>query len=436
MRCPVFIPVLLAATGALARHAVVDTRTGQSYDGAIRLVSNGVVVANADRGLLVRVPATNLLGISFSIDASAQPAAWTPLASTENVLDPPWQSDDIGSMETAGGVSRVSGLVCVHTASTNVWGDSDAFHYVSKPVRGRQEIVARVLHVQRTDPSAQAGLMMRESLTASSPHAFVGLAPSRRGFFQWRERESAFTAGPPPVSLLAPCWLRLKRDGDEFTAYRSRDGRQWTLLGKAILPIAEGYFVGLAVAGGSEARGHQTIFDSVQAAPVLWTGPFIPRVELQSGSVVVGLIRAMDDLAVDFWGAPPRAPVPSFAVSRILFRWLTPRLAAKIQSGQPGVLLTTGEFFEGEFRGIEHGKAQISSVLYGLRRFDVETEVVAAVLRKSPSTPEPYSVKTVDGSVWLGKVTGVGPGEVLLEERALGRCSIPSFELAEVRWAD
>jgi hypothetical protein len=434
MRSPVLIPVLLAATSALARQAVVETRTGQSYDGEIRLVSNGVVVANANRGLLVRVPATNLLGLSFPSDASLHLAAGTPLASSENVLDPPWQSDDIGSMGTAGGVSRVSGLVCVHTSSTNVWGDSDSFHYVGRPVRGRHEIVARVLHVQRTGPSAQAGLMMRESLAASSPNAFVGLTAARRGLFQWRERESGFTAGLPPVSLLAPCWLRLKRDGDEFTAYRSRDGRQWTFLGKTILPIAEDYFVGLAVAGGSESRGHQTLFDSVREAPVLWTGPFIPRVELQSGSVVVGLIRAADDTAVCFWGAPPRAPVPSFAVSRILFRWLTPRLAAKIQSGKPGALLTTGEFFEGEFRGIEHGKAQISSVLYGLRRFDVETEVVAAVLRKSPSALPPYAVKTADGSVWLGKVTGVGEGEVLLQEGSLGLCKIPIYDLAEVRW--
>lgn len=276
---------------------------------------------------------------------------------------------------------------------------------------------------------------MRESLASDSPNAFVGLTPARCGFFQWRDREGAFTTGPPTVTLLAPCWLRLKRDGDEFSAYRSRDGRQWTFLGKTILPITEDYFVGLAVAGGSETRSLQSVFDSVQEAPVLWTGPFIPRVELQSGSVVVGLIRAMDDSAVSFWGAPPRAPVPNSAVSRILFRWLTPRLAAKIQSGKPGVLLTTGEFFEGEFRGIEHGKALISSVLYGLRRFDVETEVVAVVLRKSPPSPEPYCVKTVDGSMWLGRVIGVGEAEILVRENALGIYRIPVYELAEVLWA-
>lgn len=434
MRSPVFIPVLLAATSVLARHGVVETRTGQTYAGEIRLVSNRVVVANADRGFVMEVPANNLLGLSFSAEASRQPAPGTPWAWGANVLEPPWRSDTIGDAGATGGVSRVSGLVCVHTAGTSVGEDRDSLHYVSQPVQGRHDIVVRVLHVQRNDPSAQVGLMMRESLAADSPHAFVGLAPNRRGLFQWRAREGTLTASPASVPLAAPCWFRLKRDGDEFTAYHSRDGRHWTFLGKTILRVAEDYYAGLAVAGGAEARGHQSLFDSVQAAPVLWSGPFLPRVELQSGSVVVGLIRSMDDSAVHFWGAPPRAPVPRGAVSRVLFRWLTPRLAAKIQTGRAGVLLTTGEFFEGEFRGIERGQAQVSSVLYGLRRFDVETEVVAAVLRTASSALRSFAVKTEDGSVWLGTVTGVGEGEVFLEERSLGRCRIPIYDLAEVRW--
>jgi hypothetical protein len=152
--------------------------------------------------------------------------------------------------------------------------------------------------------------------------------------------------------------------------------------------------------------------------------------------VVVGLVRSADDTVVHFWGAPPRPPISTFAVARILFQWLTPRQAARIQPGKPGVLLATGEFIEGEFRGIAQGQVEVSSVLFGLRRFDLEDEVAAVVLRKSPPVTSSYAVRTVDGSTWLGRIVGIGQDEVLLRESTLGVCRIPVYELAEVRWGD
>src|SRR5262249_50602146 len=146
----------------------------------------------------------------------------------------------------------------------------------------------------------------------------------------------------------------------------SWNGRQWALVGKTVLPMTEEILVGLALAGGRQDRLNQAAFAEVNEAPRLRKSSFVPQVELQSGSIVTGWIRSVDETAVEFLGAPPKASLSTFAVARILFRWISPRQAEQIHSGRPGVLLTTGEFVEGAFKGIEKGKAQVSSVLFGL----------------------------------------------------------------------
>jgi hypothetical protein len=434
-RSALVLLVLLAVTG-WARHAVIETRTGQSYEGHVRVESNGVVVANVERNLLLRVAATNLLALRFRHDPAAEVIPDYLRGSVADSLPGPWQSQDIGSALTPGNVTVFAGFYCVRTSGTNIAAEGDSFHFVCKPVQGRSDLVARLQSVPFTHPLAQAGLMVRENLSSSSPHVFVGLTPSRTGLFQWRSSEGGDTTSELRPKLALPCWLRLKRDGSAFAAYSSRDGRRWSLVHTTSVQMAEFAYVGLAVSSGREDRVQTSTFDQVNEAPWLWTSPITPRVELRSGSVMTGLIRSVDDTAVYFWGAPPRDPVATRAVSRIVFQWLGPRESAKLQSGRPGVLLRTGEFVEGDFRGLQHGVVQISSVLLGLRRFDAEGEVAVITLRKPAATLATLAATTADGSVWLGKVTGLGDGEIFLQEASLGLCRIPTYALTEVRFVN
>jgi hypothetical protein len=120
-------------------------------------------------------------------------------------------------------------------------------------------------------------------------------------------------------------------------------------------------------------------------------------------------------------------------VARLLFRWLSYGQADKLRSGQPGVLLTSGEFIEGGFKGIEKGQIKISSVLLGLRQFDLNNEVVAVSLRKPSQELPQYEVKTLDGSVWLGAVLHIETSHIIIEDRSLGPRTIPLHEVLEVR---
>src|SRR5437588_2701442 len=178
--------------------------------------------------------------------------------------------------------------------------------------------------------------------------------------------------------MSVPRWIRLRREGNLFTASKSRNGRQWTLAGKVTIPMTEEVFVGLAVAGVKEAptergpfQSNRSLIDNLREAPFLVNESFTPVVQMQSGSTAVGRILLADEWQIQFAGAPPASPISTLGVARILFRWLPFGLSPKIRAGRPGVLLTNGDFIDGEFRGIENGQVRISSVLLGWRSFDL-----------------------------------------------------------------
>jgi len=401
------------------------------------MATNLVVIVNADKGYLARIGASNLLEVTFR----PQP---TGLRSTERAgnaanrwaeaeLPAPWQSEDIGGAYWPGSARFASGLFRVRSAGTNILEDADSFHFAYKPVRGNSEIVARVIQVQFTDPGAKAGVMMRGDLTADAPCALLAVTAGRRGLFQWREKKGTAASLALQRDMFVPYWIKLKREGDTFTGYKSRNGSRWWLVDQAIVPMPEEIFVGMAVTSGHAERLNRSTFDHVREAPSLAGTSFVPRVELLSGSRVIGPIESADAASIRLAGSPARPPIPVARVSRILFQWVPFRWSDKVAAGRPGVLLTEGDFVEGEFRGVENARLTVSSVLFGMRSYDLHHDVIAVVLRKRQPSRQQFEVRTVDGSTWFGDDLEIGWNEVVLSEAALGRCRFPIYELGEVR---
>ena len=423
----------LFAGSLSARLGVVETRDGHVYEGHIRFDSNQLVVVNAARELLAFVDLTNLAELNLEREVSDPKPEGEP---PPNGSAGSWQNEDIGSVRLPGSASSASRVFHLTSSGTNIFGQSDSFHFVFRPVKGDSEMVARVVQVQYSAPWAKAGLMMRESLAADSRNVFLALTPVRVGVFQWRERPGETTSGEVDREMSVPRWIRLRREGNLFTASKSRNGRQWSLAGKVTIPMTDKVFVGMAVAGVKEAvtdRGpfsvNHSLIDSVREAPFLVNESFIPVVQLQSGSVAVGRILVADEWQIHFVGAPPAAPVPTLSVARILFRWLPFGLSAKINAGRPGLLLTSGDFIDGDFKGIDHGQVKISSVLLGWRSFDLNNDIIAVVLRRPSAVTQPFEVRTVDGSVWVGARLQIQKDYIVLQERSLGAWKIPVHEL-------
>jgi regulation of enolase protein 1 (concanavalin A-like superfamily) len=61
-------------------------------------------------------------------------------------------------------------------------------------------------------------------------------------------------------------WLRLQRKGNEFTGSSSIDGKTWTTIGTASVPLRKNLFVGLPVSSGIKTVSTTVRFDKVIAS--------------------------------------------------------------------------------------------------------------------------------------------------------------------------
>ncbi len=413
---------------SFARLGVVRTIGGETMEGRIRITPERVIVVNAARALVHAIALSNVAQISF-------PRIKVPAASEADLaeLAAGWKEADIGAIFTAGSTRFEPEAFTVRSSGVSIDGEADSFHYLYRPVQGDSEIVAEVTSIQYTHPNAKAGLMMRENLGEYSRNVLIALTAMRGGVLQVRENERAATATRSIPGFFAPYWLKLKRRGDDFLAYVSPNGRVWSLVEKISVAMADRFYVGLAVTSGREGMLNWSSFSKVREARKLINEDFNPEVELVSGSVLTGRPLHADGNEFLFSGASKIQRVPTASVARIAYQPLMGELTWKTRASRPGVWVSHGDFFDGDFRSLEGEKLSISSVLYGLRQFDVDEEVLAVVLQPRKRQRAQFEIETVGGALLLVSDLALGDGEFRLREAALGELRVPAFEILELR---
>jgi hypothetical protein len=105
--------------------------------------------------------------------------------------------------------------------------------------------------------------MIREDLTAGSPHAFMLVSAERGVAFQRRPAANGESVNTAGSARTAPEWVRLVRNDDQFNAYESTDGANWTLVGTDTIPMTSDVYVGLAVTSHTTAADATATFDNV-----------------------------------------------------------------------------------------------------------------------------------------------------------------------------
>jgi regulation of enolase protein 1 (concanavalin A-like superfamily) len=175
-----------------------------------------------------------------------------------------WQSVDIGPAGLPGTYERQGDRWNIGGSGADIWGQSDAFHFVCRPASSEASLTARVLGIEQTDPWAKAGVMIRDSLAPDAPYAMVLLTPNSGLAFQLRA-----AIGTPATSLVItqspglPCWVRLVRHQNTFAADYSSDGKAWASLGSTVIPMQENAWAGLAVTAHNYSALCRSSFDQV-----------------------------------------------------------------------------------------------------------------------------------------------------------------------------
>jgi hypothetical protein len=118
---------------------------------------------------------------------------------------------------------------------------------------GAVTLTARVVSLQNTSDWAKAGVMIRDTLDADSPHAMVVITPGNGAAFQHRPAKGAASNHMPfsrPVA--APFWVRLTRTPQNgsfaFGGFVSPDGNNWEQVGTEVhIPMGAHALAGMAV---------------------------------------------------------------------------------------------------------------------------------------------------------------------------------------------
>jgi hypothetical protein len=158
---------------------------------------------------------------------------------------------------------------------SDIWGTADHGHFAYESVTGNFDKRVHIVRNENTDPSAKAGLIVRESTSADARnlHAFVMPAPPARNIYETGTRST--TAGPTAGWGVAGgangnlranhpnSWIRLRRVGNTFSAYVSSNGVDWIKNGESTQSYPETALLGLgATAHFNDGRVNHALFDN------------------------------------------------------------------------------------------------------------------------------------------------------------------------------
>jgi len=213
--------------------------------------------------------------------------------------DSQWAATDIGKAETQGATTVYSDDKVTVKGAGKLISNSDTCQYAYKKLKGDGEIIAKLDYATPVDNHAFSGLMIRNSLDADSAAVVVGLSSTKA--YEWKEYNeekkkdetfyrnafSVWLAGRDKkggdfskldenldsvdgakktnVSIVRDIafknlseylgyYLRLVRSGNQFTAYCSPDGKDWTEVGKRTVDMNSTVYVGVAAEANKVAN--------------------------------------------------------------------------------------------------------------------------------------------------------------------------------------
>ncbi|MBI1841338.1 MAG: hypothetical protein HYR88_10885, partial [Verrucomicrobia bacterium] len=277
----------LRPAAAFAAEARLRTLGGEQVDGVIRWESNGVVVIDPKLSRIRHVPFSTIL--RFESEPSEDPSTTTPPATSEpemmNELPFPWESGVIGAPGELGRASWRDGVFRIETQDAQLGGVKESGRLIFEPIRGDREILVRMNPLRSTQDEARSGICFRSSVDAASPGVFWGSTGSREDVFEWRSASGALMVKSAFDPIPGHRWFKLKRQGDTFSAFRSRDGLRWLLACRTNVPLSRDALVGLVAATPSTSRPMVSTFEHARHAQRM-RGAYGVRVELVSGSTL------------------------------------------------------------------------------------------------------------------------------------------------------
>ncbi len=422
--------VWVAGWAATAWGGTLRTLDGRTLTGDIQLAPQGCFLVVAKQGKPVKVEVGELLEARFSDDADAEPGA--------GALPAPWTAKDIGAVRPAGKAGWSNGVFSLRGGGEDPSGRRDAMQFILQPMFGDGEIVARVTEVQGA--FGFAGIMLRESIEPDSN--FVMLVAGERGVAT-SHRGDPKRGGVSKVVRAPrwPQWLRIKRNGKRCVFEMSADGKAWEAVGDATVELGDTVAAGLVASGGRRGASVAAVIDQVSVTgrkvrekkgPA--SEPVLPRgVRTTGGSTVNGEVIRLDRDNLTFRRDGAERKIPRSAVSVMMFADLDANAAATLASARSGVLLKSGDFFQGDVREMRDGRVTVDSILFGPRDFRVGDELLAAALGPAGESDGTFAVRAKGGIALRADAIAIDKNELTATVGGVGAVKVSAGDLRAVR---
>jgi len=190
-----------------------------------------------------------------------------------------WHSRDISpsltSLSGSSSYDAATGTWAVTGDGSDIWSNSDGFHYVYKYLEGDGQLTGRVVEIigNNLNGWAKAGVMIRESTATGSTHAMTVMSPVNGAAFQWRSMTDSYSNNWGYFLPVRPnTWVRLVRNGSTFSGYYSSNGTDWVLQGSATIDMANDIYIGLNVCSHADGMLATGKFDNVLLPQGLFVG--------------------------------------------------------------------------------------------------------------------------------------------------------------------
>ena len=176
-----------------------------------------------------------------------------------------WGNYDVGGPAEAGKSVFKDGIYIVAGGGVGVESRFDQFQFAYRGLGGNGEVAAHVIDQSSKVAQAKAGVMLREGRGAASPFAMMFVSPDGSVHFRYRSAKGAAPSEVPYKGQAA--WMKVGRLGDIFTGYVSADGKAWTAVGDARIPMSFDTAAGLIATSRDNGAPNSVRFDYVSVTP-------------------------------------------------------------------------------------------------------------------------------------------------------------------------
>lgn len=222
---------------------------------------------------------------------------------------PPAGQDINAPRSGSSGIS--ASILTVSGAGLDLDGTSDQFHFYNETMDGDFDVRARLTGKSLTLAGAHTGFMARDGVTTNARHVSLTHEGTSGAALLTRDIPGGVTTSAIGgiINESSPLWLRLRRDGSQFTAAVSTDGVRWNLREHDHPALPHPLRVGLVSSNGSSIAGAALQIATYSQVSGFTSANLAPRVEAGAKRIVLlsGTIGATASVTDDNLPATPGA---------------------------------------------------------------------------------------------------------------------------------